>query len=466
MAFLKKTVLDEGHTGFIYGPPGTGKSNTTLAFCLSNETQQCVVTWIHLNRGGAEPDCFQIKGNLVQIENVSKETIAGLLSSATEKHFVILDGYADSETAHVPLKNTCCDWFKKNKENRRLVIVSSMSSGIKMPADDESKLRWKEHVVCSWEFAEYEKAIESEDFFDSVKQYLDADDVSLLVADAAQLTKEQKSSLLAAKYYFAGGSSRFMFSTRTEEVTEKLNRGLISVADISPYLYGDVGDRSPQVVNRLLGRLPHPKEKFDFRVFIISRYASLLFTKKMGPEKVLVYADYLASLRNPSLMGWIFEMLFFSVLRHRGVHLVDAKNQRMVWTKAEPLLFDPLSFKFTEEATRNSVWYQPQKWNQGAYDAVFIALDDGGYSVRFVQVASGDTHDLRLDIIHAFMNRCKQYFEMKALEIMFLIPKSKLKVFEIKNITGNGLLSPFGWTQGKESEQCKILALDEKWEFH
>jgi len=273
---------------------------------------------------------------------------------------------------------------------------------------------------------------------------------------------------LAAKYYFAGGSSRFMFSISTEEVMEKLNIGLASVADISPYLYGDVGDRSNQAINRLLGRLPHPKNEFQFRVFIISRYASLLFTKKMGPEKVLAYAEHLRSLENPSLMGWIFEMLFFSVLRHRkeGVKLVNAENEAFVWPNAKPKRFDPLSSDFTKEATRNNVWYQPEKWNQGAYDAVFIAPAAGGYLVRFVQVASGDTHDLRLDIIHAFMNHCKQYFETKALEIMFLIPKTKLKVFKIGEVTGSGLLSPFpGWTKGKESKQCEIVALDEEWEY-
>lgn len=470
MAFLKNLVLEEGHTGFVYGPPGTGKSNTTLAFCLSNETREYVVTWIHLDRQGNEFDCFQTQKNtLVQVENISDGTLGqSFLSSVPGKHLVILDGYADSQMMHVSFKNMCVDWFKKSKESRRLVIISSMSSLVKVSADEEAKLRWKNHVVCSWEFAEYEKAVANNSFFDSVKQYLDADDVSLLQADAAQLTEEQKLSLLPAKYYYAGGSCRFMFSNSTKDVMEKLSIGLSMVGDITPYLNGDVGDRSNQAINRLLGRLPEPGVEFTFRIFIISRYASLLFTQKMGPDKVLAYAESLASLRNPSLMGWIFEMLFFSVLRHRqdGVKLVTAEKVVSLWPNATPKRFDPLSFDFTEEATRNSVWYQPEKWNQGAYDAVFITKVAGGCLVRFVQVASGDTHELKLDIIHAFMHHCKQYFETKTLEIIFLIPKTKLKVFKIGKVTGSGLLSLFsGWTKGKESEQCQILALDEKWEY-
>ena len=83
-----------------------------------------------------------------------------------------------------------------------------------------------------------------------------------------------------------------------------------------------------------------------------------------------------------------------------------------------------------------------------------------------MQVVSGDIHDLRLDIIHAFMNHCNQYFETKALEIVFVIPTMKSKVFKTGKVTGSGLLSPFpGWTTGNESNQCKILALDEKWEY-
>jgi len=464
MTFLKKSVLDECHTGFVYGPPGTGKSNTALAFCLSNETEDYVVTWIHLNRQRKEFDCFQIQDNsLVQIEDISDETLAqSFLSSVIGKHLVILDGYADSEMMHISFKNMCVDWFKKSKERRRLVIVSSMSSLVKVNADDEAKLRWKEHVVCSWEFAEYEKAVANSSFFDSVKHYLDADDVSLL--EAAELTSEQKLSLLAAKYYFAGGSSRFMFSNSTDEVVEKLNKGLTSVADISTYLYGDVGDRSIQAINRLLGRLPQPGRKFQFRIFIISRYASLLFTQKMGPEKVLTYAEHLSSLENPSLMGWIFEMLFFSVLRHceDGVKLVNAESKVFVWPKAKLEQFDPLSFDFTMEATKNNVWYQPERWNQGAYDAVFVAptqKDPKVYLVRFVQAASGKTHGLRLDIILKFLKHCKKYFGSIVVEIVFLIPKTRLDEFKIGEVTGKSLLKPFGW----EIDQCQILGLDENW---
>ena len=97
---------------------------------------------------------------------------------------------------------------------------------------------------------------------------------------------------------------------------------------------------------------------------------------------------------------------------------------------------------------------------------LFIGPAAGGYLVRFVQVASGDIHDLRLDIIHAFMNHCSQYFETRALEIVFVTPKNKSKVFRIGKVTGSGLLTPFpGWMMGNESNQCKILALEEKWEY-
>ena len=83
-----------------------------------------------------------------------------------------------------------------------------------------------------------------------------------------------------------------------------------------------------------------------------------------------------------------------------------------------------------------------------------------------MQVVSGDIHDLRLDNIHAFMNHCNPYFETRALEIVFVVPKTKSRVFQIGEVTGCGLLSPFpGWMMGNESNQCKILALEEKWEY-
>ncbi|EKX31902.1 hypothetical protein GUITHDRAFT_156461, partial [Guillardia theta CCMP2712] len=47
-SFLRERVLEQGALGWIQGPPGTGKTTTTLAFCLSLDMKEWMVTFLRL----------------------------------------------------------------------------------------------------------------------------------------------------------------------------------------------------------------------------------------------------------------------------------------------------------------------------------------------------------------------------------------------------------------------------------
>jgi hypothetical protein len=91
---------------------------------------------------------------------------------------------------------------------------------------------------------------------------------------------------------------------------------------------------------------------------------------KSGPDLIRILAEATNFDRNPSMDGWIFEMWFFSRLRHRGVDLFD-KNNRLfsTWDKWDVEMLDMNSFPDLPQ--ENGVWYKPNKWNQGGFDAVF-----------------------------------------------------------------------------------------------
>lgn len=106
-------------------------------------------------------------------------------------------------------------------------------------------------------------------------------------------------------------------------------------------------------------------------------------------------------------------------------------------------------------------WLKPVKWNQGGYDVIFVDKNQG--YVRFVQITRGNRHSLRIEFFYDFLKRLQesdQSFEIKKLEIVFLLPEAKLQDFKISRVTGQGLLNAFsGWECGKEKDQVLVLGM-------
>ena len=103
---------------------------------------------------------------------------------------------------------------------------------------------------------------------------------------------------------------------------------------------------------------------------------------------------------------------------------------------------------------------KPFKWNQGGYDAIFVDKTCG--RVRFVQVTRGDSHSFKIEYFYSFLAKLRDSassFEIRALEIVFLVLKGKIANFKISEVSGQGLLSEFGWMKGKEKEYVKVIGI-------
>ena len=63
--------------------------------------------------------------------------------------------------------------------------------------------------------------------------------------------------LVISKYYFAGGSCRYMFSLNSNEVRNEICTAIQSTDDMIPYLNGSVGELAgPRCMNVLLSSFP------------------------------------------------------------------------------------------------------------------------------------------------------------------------------------------------------------------
>jgi hypothetical protein len=243
-------------------PPGTVKSTTSLAFASTLFGDEWVVTWIRLRRTNY-PICVRFEGDSKKtrhFDGTSIEELEDVLYDCdvspkkyyifNQRHIIFIDGYARSDDQHIGVQKACYQWLKEDKINRRLVVVCSMSYRGKTKLDEDKMNMVEEFFVFSWELEEYQNAVSFDDFFNSVKDNLDASNAP--IAEDGVIAPS-RFELVESKFYFAGGCSRFMFRFATSEFIDYLDDSVSAVEDVLPYIKGRVGDHSNGVINRLFG---------------------------------------------------------------------------------------------------------------------------------------------------------------------------------------------------------------------
>jgi DNA polymerase III delta prime subunit len=453
--FLRERVVDNGVLGWILGPPGTGKSTTALAFASTLDKNDWIVTWIHLEREDY-PVCVRLEDDLKKSKEIHDNNINELLDilddedvSGSKKHIVFIDGYALNGDKHIDIQKACYSWLKKNRESRRLVVVCSMATRYKSKKEKDIMLNLEQFFVYSWTEDEYLLAVKNDAFYMHVKTAL----------GAGIKNDSTREDLVRSKLYFAGASARWMFLFDLKAVIEQTDESVSKVTDVMPYIKGTVGDLSNNVVNRLFSSSLAQHGLFRRKTSIVSRFAGIMLAIKVGPELIRHLAEATRHDGNPAMDGWMLEMWFFASLRHGGVNLLNKKgmvSQTLAESNIETL--DITSFPSLPKTT--GLWYKPKKWNQGGYDAIYIDKNKG--IVKFVQVTGGDKHSFKIQYFYQFLlalSQSEQSFQIKSLDILFLVEQKKLGTFKLAKPSGQGLLEPFGWMKGKEKSKVKIVGV-------
>lgn len=456
--FLTDRVIKNERFGWILGPPGTGKSCATYVFCISElNPEEWVVTWIHISRL-RNPECIRIDGNERKMTRLINNSLLDLIESYSgpKKHFVVLGGYAASVDGRLQHVRNCNDWlqFGGGKPNRRLVVICSMSSRGKTNEQDDMIQNIEEFFVPSWMLQEYQQAVKSNDLWKNVKPYFDS---HIITQKGATLSRLE---LVQSKYYFSGGSARYMFSKTTKEVIEFITDAVEASHDIVPYLMNTIGSTSQGIINRLFSNYRINGKRTSS---IVSSFAVTLLAIKNGPALIQTIVKVLDAHLNPSMEGWMMEMWFFSKVKIDDIRVTSRSSaKKILWRKSLVLDFDPE--RFQDLTLSQPVWLKPLKWNQGGYDAVYV--DKEKQMVRFVQITRGEEHSFKIQYFHALLSQMSRVkaggFEILDLQICFLVSLDRLHEFKIPNgkISGRGLLKQFKWEKGKELDHVEICGVD------
>ncbi|KAG6617027.1 putative crinkler (CRN) family protein [Phytophthora cinnamomi] len=175
---------------------------------------------------------------------------------AGKKLFICLDGYK-ATTAHA-------NFFKNvltllDEENERLVVCSSMAS----------------------------LAIADQAFYDKIVSKLDATSATEVNEDdgfeGERSEEDKKKRAVDLKFYYAGGSCRFMFQYHANQVVDSLKTALESVANKSDLVKYCGGSLHTDAVNRLYGM---QRDGDGNGRFPVSSYVASLFVKECDGETI------------------------------------------------------------------------------------------------------------------------------------------------------------------------------------
>ncbi|GMF12316.1 unnamed protein product [Phytophthora lilii] len=335
--YLEKKVIVDNVAAYILDPPGTGKSARSLAFAASLDREEWNVVWVHVRLGSCAPLtclCTAIKEFWV----VARLSEFELPRVDQRKNFLVLDRI----TAELQCRDFVGSVSAAHSDEDRLDVCSLMVSRGKTNKQDDDIQNIKEYFMCSWTREEYLAAIRDPDFYAAVRSKLDTTSISEVNDengnDELSSDEDKKTHALNLKFYYVGGSCRFMFQFLTAEVEQEVEDKMESVENTTDLVKNCVGTFKTGATNTLYGLQIDGRR---YKRFPVSRYVASRIADTCGNDTIM-RSWRLASMFHPTLHlnGYLFEWLFFASVASHAVKLYGDKDVVDILPQANVLPFD------------------------------------------------------------------------------------------------------------------------------
>ncbi|CAM6086906.1 unnamed protein product [Calypogeia fissa] len=296
--------------GWILGAPGTGKSTSTLAFLSTIDQGFWAITWLAI--GDERGNYIQIVAGQIRTGTFSLRSGVGECLSMVDDdlhHVLFVDGYASGVPLFEEVRICCQDWLWERFENRRLVFICLMTAIFKVRRSLRVSLGITEFVNELWTKEEYLSALQHEGLYERIKVNFDS------TACRNNTLKDEISS----KYYFAGGSVRYMFATKTSKVIADISHAVAEVQDIIVYTRLTIGECSESVINCLISCYGNGgNDTVSQRKEIVSQFAASKLATGLEKSEIRRASRALGVYLNPAIGGWFVEIWFFATLKRTG----------------------------------------------------------------------------------------------------------------------------------------------------
>jgi hypothetical protein len=268
----------------------------------------------------------------------------------------------------------------------------------------------------SWRLDEFLDAVRCPQFLDQMEQttvnHWKADKVywlqnsfeeddSIQQEDSQSIQPKEAQAIVKEKYYFAGGSARFMFLFSFEDLRSILDAQVEKVKgdDWKEFAGGSITARTPTSVNTLM-------QRFQGKCSPVSKYILWVAYDKCKGQLVEAVRATADATNNPALKGWAFELEQLEVIRSC---LISQQGLAVAVKSGEGLLFQPkfqASFdgKTSEGLLQDSTVIWCTKWNQGCFDVAFYEKK----TLLTLQFTTQQKHSLKLQFVRHLRQKLQE----------------------------------------------------------
>eukprot|EP00471_Norrisiella_sphaerica_P001679 CAMPEP_0184485414 /NCGR_PEP_ID=MMETSP0113_2-20130426/7028_1 /TAXON_ID=91329 /ORGANISM="Norrisiella sphaerica, Strain BC52" /LENGTH=630 /DNA_ID=CAMNT_0026866849 /DNA_START=111 /DNA_END=2001 /DNA_ORIENTATION=- len=422
--------LAPGDAMNLYGPPGVGKSILTWAWAIWEwKTRKKSVLWIHVRRG--------LRCEVVFLRGTSMLNYKGTVGhdealtimkgeDAMNVDIAIVDGVRGDLEQH----QLFTQYLHKIKENENRISVEVSSLSGKRDSVAEHMWKFKRQRIAAWKKEQILKACQNANFCKTIESKIGGN------------PNEDIVDRVLRKYYYAGHSARWMFARTIDEVVSEIESKMESVQNESDLFGLKGGERAREAVNHLFAVVEgHGGKKV--RTFT-SEHVVKQVAWKLGSEVVKYAYNVAATLRNPSFDGWVVEMDFLNQVKlahekQNEFKVTNKEGRDEKWAVKHVVRFmgdenlkDSLELKNLQEEfkntrelkTNNHFWLVPTKWNQGAFDAIYICTMGKRLVVTFIQVTNSSKHSLKMHIMRRTSEALGDMFEIGGVRVVAIQPAS------------------------------------------
>jgi hypothetical protein len=387
----------------VRGPPGTGKSTEVWAWALwMAKNKNLQVVWFHFDSRIHVKAV--IDGAAGTITSTRDAEITNIKDS--EGMILVVDGVTKSDDKQI---HTSCAAWQEKLSDRRFVTVSSVA--IPVASEHLNVAEIFEFVVGSWTFEQYETACSDDTFYKIVEGNLQCPEVKVA----------EKKDLLLSKYYYAGGSARWMFQFNFAKWFSDFTKFFNKVDDYKQLFSHIGGDETIFAVNHIRGATVEVVDSFGGGVcqetayFFISEYAMSQLAKKTPAvmhQFIVDSYNHAAKIKNPAYHGWIFEFdidyklqtafaigtNFKFVVTCSGGSEERAVTKTVPFTSAEDLVPHIKDLHGT-----HVLWAKPDLWCKKAFDFLcFFRNPDSTLNMVAANATVAAEHLVRLDEVNNY----------------------------------------------------------------
>lgn len=270
-------------------------------------------------------------------------------------------------------------------------------------------------------------------FRDSVRQFLDTDSKSV--------------EALEAKFYYAGGSARYMFDMPTKDVITLIDLAVEKQLDL--VLCGTPGRFEMLLTDGVVAE--GPEERFE----ILSRFTLSRLADQFSPTELKSFAKHYYIRETESTASQLFEALLVQDVKHSN--RLNIRSDGCVEREAVIGVRGVSEMHISELSAHGCplhilIWPKYQPCIPGLFLLASEGSSAGSISLTFLIVTTASKRKVDPEALATLMRQ----LDAESAELIFVVPEGTHREFEIEEVEQPQAMKEYGWQTDVTSIKQRI----------